>query len=100
MLGKSLSSNERFQKTKELSNSSKTVISFDLLLYAKAIRLQVKSDIRGNYVFRIGELHVVFTSLKVLDKLIDGSGLDQAFEKAGKITVILLIYYSFKKWFQ
>ena len=85
---------------KELSNGSKIVISFDLQLYAKAIHLQVKPDIRDNYIFRIGELHVAFTSLKALGKLIDGSGLDQAFEEAGRITVILLIYYSFKKWFQ
>ena len=69
-------------------------------LSGRAIRLQVKPDIRDNYVFLIGKLHVVFTSLKVLGKLIDGSGLDQAFEEAGRITVPLLIYYSFKKWFQ
>ena len=50
--------------------------------------------------FRIGELHVVFTMLKVLGKLIDGSGLDQAFEEAGRIIVILFIYYSFEKYFQ
>ena len=81
----------------ELSSGSKTVTSFDLQLNAKAIRLQVKPDIRDNYVLRIGELHVVFTSLKVLGKLIDGSGLDQVFEEAGRIIVILFIYYSFKK---
>ena len=46
---------------KELSNGSKTVIPIDLQLYAKAIRLQVKPNIRDNYVFQIGELHVVFT---------------------------------------
>ena len=85
--------------SKELSNGSKTVISFDLALYAKAIRLQVKPDIHDNHVFRIGELHVVFTPLKVLGKLIDGSELDQAFEEEGRTTVTLN-YYSFKKWFQ
>ena len=43
-----------FEKlNKELSNRSKTVISFDLQLYAKAIRLQVKPDIRDNYVFEL-----------------------------------------------
>ena len=73
---------------KDSETLNKTVISFDLQLYAKAIRLQVKPDIRDSYVFRIGELHVVFTSLKVLGKLIDGSGLDQAFEEARRITVI------------
>ena len=81
----------------ELSSGSKTVTSFDLQLNAEAIRLQVKPDIRDNYVLRIGELHVVFTSLKVFGKLIDGSGLDQLFEEAGRIIVILFIYYSFKK---
>ena len=32
---------------------------------------------------KMGELHVVFTVLKVLGKMIDGSGLDQCFEEAG-----------------
>ena len=31
----------------------------------------------------MGELHIVFTALKGLGKLIDGSGLDQVFEEAG-----------------
>ena len=44
-----------------------------------------KPDICDNYVFRIGELHAVFTSLKVLGKLIDGSELDQAFQEVGRI---------------
>ena len=80
--------------SKELSNGSKTVISFDLqLLYAKAIHLQVKPDIRDKYVFRTGELHIVFTSLKVLGKLINGSGLDQAFEEAGRIIVIVSMVF-------
>ena len=47
-------------------------------LYAKAIRLEVTSDIRDNHFFRIGELYVVSTLLKVLGKLIDGSGLGHA----------------------
>lgn len=59
-----------------------------------------QSKIFATIVFQSGELHVVFTSLNVLDKLIDGSRLDQAFEEASRITVILLIYYSLKKWFQ
>ena len=63
----------------------KSIISFDLQLYAKAIQLQVKPDITNDFVFRMGELHIVFTNLKVLGKLTDGSGLDQAFEEAGKL---------------
>ena len=31
----------------------------------------------------MGEFHVVFCALKVLGKLVDGSGLDQAFVEAG-----------------
>ena len=64
-------------------SDGKTVISFDLQLYIKAIRLQQKPDIRDNFVFRIGELYLVFCALKVLVKLIYGSGLDQEFFEAG-----------------
>ena len=35
------------------------------------------------FVFRMGELHVVFCTLKVIGKLIDGSGLDQIIDEAG-----------------
>ena len=41
--------------------------------------LQQKPDV----VFRMGELHVVFCALKVIRKLINGSGLDQIFDEAG-----------------
>ena len=64
-------------------SDGKTVILFDLQLYIKAIRLQQKPDICDNFVFRMGELHVVFCVLKVLEKLIDGSGLNQVFVEAG-----------------
>ena len=67
-----------------IQSAGRTIISFDLQLYAKAIRLQVKPDVKNDFVFRMGELHIVFTTLKVLGKLIDGSGLDQAFEEADK----------------
>ena len=63
-------------------SDEKTVISSNLQLYIKAIHLQQKPDIRDNFVFRMGELHVVFCVLKVLGKLIDGSGLYQALVEA------------------
>ena len=63
-------------------SDEKTVISSDLQFYIKAIHLQQKPDIRDNFAFRMGELHVVFYVLKVLGKLIDGSRLDQAFVEA------------------
>ena len=65
-----------------LAPGTSTIVTFDLQLYSKAIQLQLNSDIDDSFVIRMGELHVVFTALKVLGKLIDGSGLDQAFEEA------------------
>ena len=64
-------------------SDGKTVILFNLQLYFKAICLQQKPNIRDNFVFRMGELHVVFCALKVLGKLIGGSGLSHAFVEAG-----------------
>ena len=44
--------------------------------------LQANLEIRNNLVFRMRELHAVFCFLKVLGKMIDGSGLDQVLEEA------------------
>ena len=64
----------------------KTIVTFDLQLHIKAIQLQEKVDIKSNFVFRMGELQVIFCVLKIIGKVLDGSGLDQAFEEADKIT--------------
>ena len=69
----------------------KTIVTFDLQLYIKAIQLQEKVDIKSNFVFRIGELHIVFCVLKVIGKVIDGSGLDQAFKKPVRLRSHFLI---------
>ena len=70
---------------KKIFKAGKTIISFDLQLYIKTIRLQERNDIiKDSFVFRMGELHVVFCVLKVIGKLIDGSGLDQVFNEAGR----------------
>ena len=45
--------------------------------------LQQRTDIQNGFVFRMGELQVVFCVLKINGKLIDGSGLDQIFGEAG-----------------
>ena len=68
--------------SKKLLPKQKTIISFDLQLCTKAVLLQANPGIWNNFVFRMGELHAVFCFLKVLGKMIDGSGLDQAFEEA------------------
>ena len=41
----------------------------------------VKKDIEVHYVFRLGELHVVFATLKAVARYIDASGSDSAFTK-------------------
>ena len=60
----------------------KTVISFDLQLYAKCIQLQSSEGIADNFVFRMGKLHTVFAMLHSIGKYIDSSGLDKAFIEA------------------
>ena len=68
----------------------KTINSFNFQLYIKSICLQEKMNIKNvDLVFRVGELHVAFCALKVIRKLIDGSGLDQSFKE----TVNLIIDY-------
>ena len=66
---------------KHIYQDGKTIISFDLQLYIKAIMLQQRPDVQSGFVFRMGELHVVFCALKVIGKLIDGSDLDQIFDE-------------------
>lgn len=65
----------------KLNAEGKTVISFDLHLYIKAVLLQNKCEIKENFIFRMGELHTVFCFLRVFGKFIDGNGLDQMFEE-------------------
>ena len=65
------------------SKGRKAIVSLDLQLYAKCIQLQEKNEIMEGFIFRMEELHVVFTVLKVLGKIINNSGLDLSFEEAG-----------------
>ena len=64
-------------------------MTLDLQLYAKCIKLRSKNEIKGNFIFILGELHVVFAFLKVYGKHINCSGLDQILVN----TKILLSYY-------
>ena len=52
-------------------------MTLDLQLYAKCMELRSKNEIKDNFIFRLGELHIVFAFLKVLGKYINCSGLDQ-----------------------
>ena len=79
---------------KKVYKDGKTIISFDLQLYIKAIRLQEKDDVKDAFVFRMGELHVVFCVLKCIGKLIDGSGLDNVFHVAGNSHSVIFFIIS------
>ena len=67
----------------KVTGSKKTIISLDLQLYSKAMQLREKAEIREDFIFRLGELHVVFAMLKCIGKYIEDSGLDRLFTEAG-----------------
>ena len=64
-----------------LAPGTKTIVTIDLQLYSKALQLESNSEI-DNFVIRLGESHVVFTTFKMLGKINDGSDLDKAFAEA------------------
>ena len=62
-----------------LAPSRKTIITLDLELYAKALQVQGRNEIANNFVWRAGELPIVFTFQHVIGKYIENSSLDQSF---------------------
>ena len=64
-----------------LPPGTKTIVTFNPQLHSKTWQLESSSQ-TDDFVLRLGELHVVFTAFKMLGKIIDGSGLDKAFEEA------------------
>ena len=67
----------------EVSGNQKTIVSFDLQLYSKAMQLRSRPKIRDYLVFRLSELYTVFATLKVIGKYIEESGLDRIFVESG-----------------
>ena len=65
------------------TGNQKTIVTLDLQLYAKCMQLRQKEHIKENFIFRLGELHVVFAVLKTIGKYIEGSGIDRLFVEAG-----------------
>ena len=43
----------------------KTVVTLALQLYSKSIQLQPNENIGDNFVFRVGELHILFAVFKL-----------------------------------
>ena len=61
----------------------KSIISLDLQLDSKAKQVQSRDEINRNFVFRPGELHIVFAFLYAMEKYIQDSAIDQTFIAAG-----------------
>ena len=66
-----------------IGEGHKTVITFDLQLYEKAVKLQLHTaPALDHLVFWIGEMHTVMASLRGLGASIEDSGLDNAWLKS------------------
>ena len=66
-----------------VTEKNKTIVSFDLQLHSKCMLMIENPDICNNYIFRLGELHIVFAMIKILGKYIENSGLDRLFIETG-----------------
>ena len=54
-----------------VTDDKKRITTLGLQLYSKAMQLREKNDINEEFIFRLGELHIVFTMLKCIKKYIE-----------------------------
>ena len=66
-----------------VSGGGKTIVTLDLQLYSKCMQMRENEEIKKNFIFRLGEIHIVFAFLKVIGKYIQGSSIDQVLIEAG-----------------
>ena len=78
---------------------SKTVITLDLDLYERALKLQ-SSGGNTNWALRLGELHACFASLHAIAKYIEGSGLDSISIECGIYSPSTIRQIFTGKWFK
>ena len=65
--------------TQVVGPDQKTLITLDMDLYARAVKLQnLKPDEFKSDVFRIGEFHTMLCALRALGSMIENSGIDDA----------------------
>ena len=70
-------------KELEVGEDHITVITFDMALYEKAIKLvETHPDLKDNVMPRLGELHVVMCALRALGASIENSEIDDAWIEA------------------
>ena len=65
-----------------MGENHKTVITFDLQLYERVVKLQMHKT-PDHLVFRIGEMYTMLASTRALGASIDGSGFDEGWIEAG-----------------
>ena len=65
-------------------DTGKTIVCLDLDLYAKVYMLvNCCDELRGKFVLRLGELHIVFALIRAIGTYIESSGIDDAWKKSG-----------------
>ena len=70
--------------TQVVGPDRKTVITLDMDLYSRALKLQtLKPDMHKNGILRIGKFHTVLCTLRALGSTIESSGMDEAWVEAG-----------------
>ena len=64
----------------------KTIITFDLDLYERALKLRNSSPkLMGNFILRLGELHIVFAQCRAIGRYLENTGIDDAWLKSESI---------------
>jgi len=70
-------------KTLVTGEEHPAVITFDMALYEKAVQLvDARKDLKGTVLPRLDEIHTVMAALRALGKLIENSGIDDAWIEA------------------
>ena len=77
----------------------KTVITLDLDLYERALKLQSSTG-NSNWILRVGELHACFASLHAIAKYVEDSGLDAINIEAGIYSPATIRQIFTGKWFK
>ena len=61
----------------KVSQNKENFCDFRFTTLCKIYGIAYKNEIKDNFIFKLGELHIVFAFLKVLGKYFNFSGLDQ-----------------------
>ena len=70
--------------TAVLGEDNKTVLTLDMALYEKALRLiDSRAELKNRFVLRLGELHVAMAVIRAIGSSIEGSGLDDLWVESG-----------------